>query len=191
MIKDKRIYLGQWQFQREYAKGKILNVGCNTDGAQLGSGPNSMGAMNLDLGDTDAITGAAMPIHIKADARALPVTLHGMFDTVVLGEILEHMERPDAVLTLRQAMLALKTGGRVVITMPHDPRRDSGELELPPEEKRFYAPGVFAYHHRSISWAELYGWLAEAGLHVVERSRIHYIWGENGSGVVAMREQEC
>jgi SAM-dependent methyltransferase len=186
-----RIYNGQFGYQREHSRGSILNIGCNTDGAQLGSGPGSMGAVNVDLGDVDQVTGEVMPVHIKADARDLPPGLSKAFDTAVLGELLEHMEREDAVLTLREAMRTLKPGGRIVITMPHDHRRDAGTLELPPEDKRFYAPGVYAYHHRSISWAELYGWMAEAGLKVVERSRIVYPWGEVGSGVVAVKEQEC
>lgn len=183
------IYQDQFFYQREHSDGAILNVGSNTDGAQLGSGKNSKGAVNLDLYDQDPVTKEPLPVHVVADARELPENLYGGFDTVVLGELLEHMERPDAVQTLKQAMLALKPGGRIVITMPHDHRRDAGDVAEP--EHKFYAPGVFAYHHRSISWAELFGWIAEAGLQVVERSRIRYVWGEWGSGVVAMREIEC
>jgi len=178
-----QIYRDQFTYQREHAQGAILNVGSNTDGAQLGSGAGNMGAINFDLRDVDHVTGEKMPVHRIGDARALPYV--GEFDTVVLGEILEHMERADAVLALEQAAKALKPGGRVVITMPHDGRRDNGKLGIPEPDKRFYAPGVYAYHYRSISWAELFGWIAEAGLQVIERSRIHYVWGEVGSGVVA------
>lgn len=185
-----RVYQDQFTYQREHAQGAILNVGSNTDGANLGSGPGNMGAVNFDLREVDHVTGLAMPTHRIGDCRALPY--RGEFDTVVLGEILEHMERADAVLALREAAAALKPGGRIVITMPHDGRRDAGTLETPEGDAKFYAPGIYAYHYRSISWAELYGWIAEAGLRVVERSRIHYVWGEVGSGVVACQEQaEC
>lgn len=183
-----QIYRDQFAYQREHSTGRILNVGSNTDGAQLGSGKHSMGAVNFDLRDVDHVTGQKMPVHRIGDARALPYFAE--FDTVVLGEILEHMERADAVLSLREAATALKYGGRIVITMPHDTRRDAGTLDTPEGEKQFYAPGVYAYHYRSISWAELYGWIAEAGLSVIERSRIQYVWGECGSGVVCRLERE-
>jgi SAM-dependent methyltransferase len=182
-----QIYRDQFSYQRAHASGSILNVGSNTDGAQLGSGPLSLGAVNFDLRDVDHVTKMKLPVHQIGDCRALPYRCD--FDTVVLGEILEHMEREDAVLALREARAALKPGGRIVITMPHDGRRDAGTLETPAGDAKFYAPGIYAYHYRSISWAELYGWIAEAGLRVIERSRIHYVWGEVGSGVVA--EVEC
>jgi hypothetical protein len=193
-----QIYRDQFTYQRHNSVGRILNVGSNTDGARLGygvPGAPSMGGINLDLRTIDHVTGKPLPVHVLADARALP--FRGAFDTVVLGEILEHMERADAVLTLRESIGALRARGRVVITMPHDARRDKGTLETPAGEAKFYvAPkgdlgGIYAYHYRSISWAELCGWLAEAGLRVKERSRIHYTWGEVGSGVVCQREQEC
>lgn len=187
-----QIYRDQFTYQRYNSVGKILNVGSNTDGARLGygvPGAPSMGGINLDLRTVDHVTGKQMPVHVLADARALP--FQQAFDTVVLGEILEHMERADAVLTLRQAIGALKRGGRVVITMPHDARRDAGTLETPEGDAKFYAPGIYAYHYRSISWPELAGWIAEAGLRVRARNRIEYVWGEVGSGVVCQREAEC
>ena len=179
-----QIYRDQFTYQRKHSAGRILNVGSNTDGACLA---RDLGAINLDLRPVDHVTGMRMPVHCLADSRALP--FRESFDTVVLGEILEHMERDDAVLSLRQALAALKRGGRIVITMPHDGRRDAGTLETPAGEAQFYAPGIYAYHDRSIGWPELAGWIAEAGLRVRERSRIRYIWGEVGSGVVA--EVEC
>jgi len=185
------IYRDQFSYQRLYSRGKILNVGSNTDGAGLAA----MGAVNLDLRLVDHVTHEAMPVHVLADGRALPFS--GAFDSVVLGEILEHMEHAEAVLTLREALRALKPGGRVVITMPHDQRRDDGRLEAPAGDAQYYVRpqnghgGIFAYHYRSIGWPELAGWIAEAGLTVQERSRIHYVWGEHGSGVVAIREQPC
>lgn len=182
MIQSAAIYRDQFIFQRMHSVGAILNVGSNTDGARLAQ----MGAINLDLRETDHVTGKRMAVHVLADARALP--FRDRFDSVVLGEILEHMERTDAVLALIEARRALKPGGRVVITMPHDKRRDAGTLETPTGEAKFYAKGIYAYHYRSISKAELLAWISEAGFAPMLWARIHYVWGEVGSGVVATKE---
>lgn len=175
-----RVYRDQFSFQREHSSGRILNVGSNTDGARLAA---DLGAVNVDLRAVDHVTGLPMPVHVLADARRLPFAK--VFDTVVLGEILEHMERPDAVVSLRDAAAALVAGGRVVITMPHDGRRDAGELETPKGDQQYYAPGIYAYHYRSISRTELLNWILAAGLRVVAMARIVYCWGESGSGVIA------
>jgi 2-polyprenyl-3-methyl-5-hydroxy-6-metoxy-1,4-benzoquinol methylase len=161
-------------------------VGSNTDGARLAA---DFGAINVDLRRTDHVTGQPMPVSLLADARALPFA--GAFDTVILGEILEHMEHVDAVRSLRQAARAIHDRGRVVVTMPHDGRRDSGELETPAGEKQFYAPGIYAYHYRSISRLELLGWIREAGLACETIARIVYVWGEQGSGIVARKWGEA
>jgi SAM-dependent methyltransferase len=176
------IYRDQFTYQLLNSRGRILNVGSNTDGAGLA---DRMGALNLDLRHVDHVTGERMPVHVLGSALALP--FRGYFDTVVLGEILEHMERLQAVQALREAYRALRDGGQVVVTMPHDHRRDQGTLAVPEGDKQWYAPGIYAYHYRSIPWAELMGWISEAGLEVVDRSRIHYTWGEVGSGVICKR----
>jgi SAM-dependent methyltransferase len=177
-------YRDQFGFQREHSKGRVLNVGSNTDGGCLAA---DFGAVNIDLRARDHVTGMLMPVAALADARALPFA--GVFDTVILGEILEHMERPDAVRSLREAAAAIGSGGRVVITMPHDGRRESGKLETPKGEQQFYAPGIYAYHYRSISRLELLGWIREAGLEAEVIARIAYVWGEQGSGIVARRAE--
>jgi SAM-dependent methyltransferase len=178
------IFVDQFTFQRTFAVGKVLNAGSNTDGAGFGR----IGGINLDLRTADHVTGLAMPVHVLGDARALPFA--PVFDTVVLGEILEHMERENAVAALFEARTAIKEGGRVVITMPHDGRRDAGTLETPKGEQQFYAAGIYAYHYRSISRAELFSWITEAGLEPELWAPIHYVWGEKGSGVVARKGRD-
>lgn len=176
-----KVYRDQFGFQREHARGRVLNVGSNTDGGRLAA---DFGAVNVDLRAVDHVTDQPMPVHVLADSRELPFRA-GAFDTVILGEILEHMERADAVQSLRRAAYTLAPFGQVVVTMPHDGRRDAGELETPEGEKQFYAPGIYAYHYRSISRLELLGWIAEAGLQAEVIARIVYVWGEQGSGIVA------
>lgn len=180
-VDTKLAYRDQFVFQRENCFGRALNVGSNTDGGNL---KRDFGAVNLDLRERDHVTGEAMPVDVIGDARDLPYRAE--FDTVILGEILEHMEPADAIASLRQAVKALKPGGQVVVTLPHDTRRDAGTLPVPEGEAQFYAPGIYAYHYRSISRRELVSWLLAAGLKVVRLARILYVWGEEGSGVVAV-----
>ena len=181
MIRDSQIYTDQFGFQREHVRGSILNVGCNTDGAGL---KRDFGAVNFDVDRKDHITGADLPVDVIGDAREMQFT--NAFDTVVLGEILEHMEHADAVRTLENARRALKPGGHVVITIPHDTRRESGDVPKPAPEAEFYIAGIHAYHYRLITLAEVLGWVEEAGLTPVKRSRIRYVWGEKGTGLVVI-----
>lgn len=182
MRHEAAIYLDQFGFQAQHACGRVLNVGCNSDGANIGLRP---GAVNLDVLPVDPVTREKLPVHVLADGRHLPFA--AAFDSVVVGELLEHMERADAVRTLCEARRVLKPGGRVVITMPHDGRRESPGNAEPPIKagQEFYAPGVRAYHYRLIGRPELLSWIAESGLEPQLVARIHYVWGEKGTGVVA------
>jgi SAM-dependent methyltransferase len=184
---DEEFYPDQYVFQRKYATGRVLNVGCHRDSGKLGA----RGAVNLDLKPIDELgeIPVRLPVAVLADARALPFA--GCFDTVVLGELLEHMERPDAVLALMNAAVALKSGGSIVVTFPHDGRRDAGTLPVPEGDKQFYARGVYAYHYRSISRLELMSWIVAAGLVPVRMGKIFYPWGAEGTGVVVMRRAEA
>jgi 2-polyprenyl-3-methyl-5-hydroxy-6-metoxy-1,4-benzoquinol methylase len=52
------------------------------------------------------------------DIRNSLASIEGQFDAVVMCEILEHLETPERVVA--EAMSLLKTGGRFVLTCPHD-----------------------------------------------------------------------
>ena len=175
MIVQEQIYRDQFGFQFEFSEGHILNVGCNTDGARL---RELKGAVNLDVTKHDAFTGFDLPVDVIGDARDLPYTAE--FDTVVLGELLEHMTPEDSVTSLQQARKAVKVGGRIVITMPHDTRQNHAPEVLGNE----YVPGVKAYHHRHFTRAELLEWVYIAGLEVERMADIEYGWGEKGTGLV-------
>jgi SAM-dependent methyltransferase len=172
-IKDPMIYQGQFLFQAKYATGKALNVGCNSDGAGIGS----RGGINIDLFAHDEHTNQPNAAHALADARHLPFAPKS-FDSVVLGEILEHMQTHDAVASLKEAKTVLKPGGVIVATIPHDDRGG------PPGAKDYY-PGIAAYHYREITRLEFFDWLEMAGLKLQLWARIIHVWGKEGTGVVA------
>jgi SAM-dependent methyltransferase len=172
-LQDPTIYQDQFDFQRRYARGRMVNVGCNTDGA----GFKQLGGVNVDLFQKDEHTGLAIPADVLADARHLPFKGNS-FDSVVLGEILEHMQSHDAIHSLKEARTVLRPGGRIVATIPHD---DRGGPAHAPE----YYPGIAAYHYREISRQEFFGWIEEAGLKLRLWAQIFYCWGKQGTGIVA------
>src|SRR5271165_10173 len=171
-LKDPTVYRSQWPFQIRYATGKILNVGCNNDGGKYAE----RGAINVDLCLKDECNGQRIPAHVLADARFLPFKASS-FDTVVLGEILEHMNAADAVNALCQAKAVLKTGGRIVATIPHDDRK--------PQEQGYggmwdmeYYPGISRYHSREITRFEFFDWMKKAGLKIILWGQIFHMWGK-------------
>ena len=184
-MRESRVYLGQWQFQTAHLRGKILNVGCNTDGGRL---REQFGAINVDLALKDDANGGEIPANVLADARLLPFARNS-FDTVVLGEILEHFTDADAITTLMQSKAVLKPGGCIVATIPHDDR--------PPNQQGYskywetpYAPGVPRFHPRALTKFDLFDWLKKAGLHVLSYARIQYVYfGLFGTGVVAIPQE--
>lgn len=192
---DHTPYSDQFMFQRRFALGKILNVGCNTDGANLGKRPD---AVNIDLFRKDAFTGLDIPAHVLADARKLPFA-NGCFDTVVLGEILEHFQPEDAKRALREAMRMLRShgprpgpidAGRVIVTMPHDPREGHEAQGFNGDHfRQEYIPGIAAYHYRYIGPEELFAWVEACGFAVWLQGTINYPWGGvHGTGLVLYPE---
>lgn len=147
---------GQLAFQHRHATGKILNIGCNDDGGRF----RDRGAINVDVVERDEVTGRSIPADIIADARDLPDSLHKQFDSVLLGDILEHMTDDDAVKSLSCAKLCLRNGGDIVVTVPEDNR--NGEPNNRPTN--WYAPGVKNFHDRPITTQILDSWIRHAGM---------------------------
>lgn len=169
----------QYAFQHRHARGKILNIGCAEDVSAFAS----RGATNIDIHARHPLTGLPTAAHILADARDLPKGLYEGFDTVILGDILEHFTPDDAVLALQQARLALRSGGRIVISCPDDARAPKAQHpHLEGDEE--YLPGVSAFHLHSINRETLTDWLVQAGLQPTiwqELDYTHFV----GHGIVA------
>lgn len=110
--------LVQYNFQYKYAKGKILNIGCHTDSGRL---KEKKGAINLDRWSICPHTQLEINADIIADAReALPFSKE--FDTIVIGDLLEHLSQDDAIKVLDNAKNVLNNDGQIVITCPDDQR---------------------------------------------------------------------
>lgn len=165
----------QYNYQIKWATGRILNVGCDVDLCQFGK----RGAINLDMFSVSHNTGIKTAAHLLGDARKLPVAAE--FDTVILGDILEHMTDEDAVRSLRSAKTALRAGGRIVVTVPDDHRPDHQQHS---DQKTAYGDGESTYHV-PVPFGRLKQWIEEAELRVINYESLDYTFAE-GHGVVCV-----
>jgi len=137
---------GNYEFQNALAcrfGGKMLNAACADDPAKLGL----LGAINMDYHKLD--------VGSSKDFRKVANYVQGSvfdnkfadesFDTVILGEFLEHCRMDRAVEAILECRRVLKPGGHLVMTFPLDGRtRDEQRRgnEWPME----YCPGVTCHH---------------------------------------------
>jgi hypothetical protein len=117
----------QYAFQHLHAAGRTLNVGCNDDSSNL----RGRGVVNLDLFTLDPVTARPCPVDLIADARHLPFA-DNSWDTVILGDILEHCDDQVAAEIFTEAR---RVGRRIVITWPEDYRgiilQREGRTDIP------------------------------------------------------------
>lgn len=122
----------------DQARGQVLDVGCSQGIASLVAARRGLDVVGVDV-ELDRVEYAEAdrgrePDEVAARARfvggsafALPFPDH-RFDTVLLGEILEHLHKPEAVLD--EVARVLRPGGVVAITVPfglspHHDHRDT------------------------------------------------------------------
>lgn len=149
----------QFHFQHLHAKGKILNVGCDTDP----TGFAQRGATNLDVIPNNP-KGEPNKFHVLHDIRQpLPENL-GKFDTIILGDIMEHIELKEWAKTLKNCRKALTKDGQIIITCPNDFTRAPEEQHVNHDWTREYTDGVHAYHYQEITHQEILKQLKLAGL---------------------------
>lgn len=145
-ISDPQFVFPWLGFQLRHAVGLVLNVGAGGDSARL---KELRGAVNVDVCEIDPVSKLPNLIDRVADARALPFPDNG-FDTVVLGEVLEHLDEDGA----RQAVSEARRVARVqvVATIPCDPRSveeqraERAEIFGADPEPLEYAAGAYTYH---------------------------------------------
>ena len=131
----------------------VLNVG-----AGQGTFSNRLQGLGFEVTSTDVSPAAVDVLRtrvggpvVAADATSLPFA-PGTFDAVVLGEVLEHIERDD--LALSEAWRVLKPGGILAVTVPRNPAW-------------FSASDRWAGHVRRYLAGPLISAVEQVGFHVV------------------------
>ena len=79
-----------------------------------------------ELDNAARLTSNCNPVLLKADAENLEILdqFGYKFDTVVLGQTLEHVRYPDRATD--EALRVLKPGGRLIVNVPNDDERPHG-----------------------------------------------------------------
>lgn len=128
----------------ELARGAFLDVGCGVGVATIlygrlsrspGVGLDAWREM-LSVARYEARRHRSHARFVHGAAERLPFP-HGSFDTLYLGQILEHLTDIDPVVT--EADRVLKPGGRMIISVP-----DRGRVPSPGHVRTFDAAGLQA-----------------------------------------------
>jgi SAM-dependent methyltransferase len=126
----------------EHFGGLVLNIACKEDPACLGE---DFGAINCDLHDFDPqekLSLYEVKNFVVGDALDLPFG-DASFDTLVLGEFLEHCPFEAARTSLLECKRVMIPSGRIIVTVPLDGR--------PPEQQ--HAPHLLStWKHGITSW---------------------------------------
>jgi SAM-dependent methyltransferase len=136
-----------------YARGRLLDVGCGEKPYRDVFAPYVAEHVGVDHPESPH---ALDHVDVLATANSIPLP-GSTFDTVLMSELLEHLEEPQAALAETERLL--KPGGHVIITAPfawviHEAPRD-----------------FFRYSPHGLSWL-----LTQAGLEPVEITAVGGQW---------------
>jgi glycosyltransferase involved in cell wall biosynthesis len=169
-----KYFYAQYAFQQKYADGTILNVGCDSDASDF---KGLRDAVNLDLQQNENNT-----VDVIMDMLGDHLTVNDKYDTVILGDMVEHMDYHSGIKLINNAKLFLNESGKLIITCPHDPRpKHVQNPTLDPDS--VYINGI-SHFHRYISEDEFIKMLAATKLNVKVIQDIDYTHFY-GTGVVA------
>jgi glycosyltransferase involved in cell wall biosynthesis len=167
-------FFDQYAFQQKFAFGRILNVGCDTDASEF---HNLRGAVNLDV---QRHGNAPVDIYANILEPTVRDIIEKAFDTVIVGDLLEHMTFEQGTIALTNASYGLKdSNSLLIVTCPED-KRSTEEQNPTLDPKSAYIGGVSLFH-RLVNLDELIEMIAKAGLRFVyaeQYDATHYKgWG--------------
>jgi SAM-dependent methyltransferase len=139
---------------REYARGRLVDMGCGTKPWRARFAPYVSEHVGVDHADSlHGLEGA----DLVAGAYDVPLP-DGWADTLLMTEVLEHLERPaDALAEMRRL---LSPGGALILTTPFT-------WPLHEEPRDFFRYSPHGVRHL----------LGEAGLDVLELHPLSGSWG--------------
>lgn len=109
----RRKYIDQWLVNDAafHIKGKVLDIGGKKQNKRGSFNPNTIKTESWEYLNSDASTEP----DLLADATAIPAE-NNTFDTILLCEVLEHIEYPEHALA--EAFRVVKPQGCCIITIP-------------------------------------------------------------------------
>ena len=180
------------EFQRVVIKsfpGKSLNAASGGDPADLGS----LGSINLDVQSFEPSTGLRFENtknYVNGSVLNIPFS-PCEFDTVILGELLEHCTKERAIQVIKECSRVLVRGGVLGITVPLDGLAFVRRCKDPTwkDPRGDYVDGI---SHEHQSWwldEDLAEFRAAGGFAEIHRSGIYYfgLYPMGGWGLVWRR----
>ena len=136
-----------------YARGRLLDIGCGTKPWRETFSPHVDEHIGVDHAQT---LHGLTSVDVISDAYHVPLA-DGYADTILLTEVLEHLERPAQALAECRRLLG--PGGHLILTTPFS-------WPLHEEPRDFFRYSPHGLRHLS----------KEAGLEVVELQALSGIW---------------
>lgn len=173
----------RFRFQAECANesvkdGLVLNIGCNTDPAGLGSHPN---VLNCDIFDHNQLGTETYPVdHVFDCTHRWPFET-SYAELVILGDIVEHMYPEEFASCLVECHRVSK---KVCITLPLDTRIE----EDPDYEEKIKGTPKGHVHVHVYREEELRSMLDAYGFRVVIMQDVDYGFVPHGFYILAVRK---
>lgn len=150
----------RWYLQRMNL-GFVLDIGCGIGRSLANSGGNGVGvdvnAKAVDLTRQRGFT-AYLPDGFFASVHARP----GLFDTLLLAHVVEHMSLVAAQALMTRYLPFIKSGGRVVVIAPQEAGHASDPthqtfFDFRDIERLMQCQGIAAQHKTSFPFPRAFG----------------------------------
>lgn len=108
----------KWIFNNITNKGTLLDVGCNEGGGLLFYSKKAIRSFGIDISQEFIKTAKQKnhKINFKCEGIEKTSFKKGFFDTIILGDVLEHTS--NEVVVLREINRIIKKNGELIITVP-------------------------------------------------------------------------
>ena len=122
------------------SRAGVLEVGCGRGAAVLGLRAAGIGCQGVELADVAPLPAVAAHVTVATDALALPFDWRQGIDTLLLLDVLEHLQDPQGFLrALAQGFPKLR---RVIVTVPAGPSLWSNYDKYYGHQRRYRRAGL-------------------------------------------------
>jgi SAM-dependent methyltransferase len=147
-------------FLPEPGEFRVLDIGCGMGfalQAMRDAGFGDVYGIDISAEQVAACKGKGLPVELVCDSAGFLRKHHGVFDIVLLMDVLEHLPVPDQIPFLRSIHYAMSDKARLIITVPNASSPLSGRWRYNDHT-----------HHCSFTEHSLHFVLANAGFSKIE-----------------------